>query len=789
GQRAEAERPLLELIEAERGAAWAKLSNAERAVGLRWIGEAASLLGAPADANDAFDDSEQLAPASPELLAARARLFLEKYDVAHAAEVVGEGLEKAPTDAELLVLSARVRLAQSLDFEAARDAVEAALVANPSSTDARAVLAGLALHDLDFARAELAISAGLATNPRHLELLSLRAATRFLAEDPEGFERQVDEILGLSPGYARLFSLVVEYAEWEHRYEDIERLLRRAARLDREDGRVRGELGLALVRSGSDASGIVELREAFRLDPYDVRVLNTLELFEQKVPRDYQEERHGPFQIRYPRAEHELLARYVPGLLDQAHARLVERYEYTPRAPLGIELYATREDFSVRTTGLPEAGLAGVCFGRKLATITPAGQAANLGMTLWHELAHVFHIGLSASRVPRWLTEGLAERETQLTGRGWRRELDVDLYRALREDALPHLATMNQAFTHARSMQAVGTAYYASQRLGDFIEETRGRDTLLRILRGLGEKRLAERVLPEVLGDPKQIDDEFRAWLRRDLARYESQFVSRAPSLPPELLMEPASRPGASERVRLDLALSLLASGRPDRALVWLEPLARGEFSQDVAHARGRAHWALGSHDEACQTWLEGSRSRTGFEFELVLARCAARREDWPEVRARAARAAELDGSQVEAWLFLAAAAQATGDRAAELEALEASAALSEHDGAVHRRLLSLLLGAADLRGKDKLHDGKALAAVAERALWAGLGNFETHRLVAEAWQRAGDRQRARFELASARLLITDDATRAVWQKTASTLGVSSSVGSSSTGQSSAAPR
>src|SRR5690606_28391143 len=156
---------------------------------------------------------------------------------------------------------------------------------------------------------------------------------------------------------------------------------------------------------GSDAAGIVELRRAFDLDPYNVRVLNTLDLYEKTIPENYVELRSGPFAFRFPKDEATLLERYVPALLEQAHADMVARYGYTPPPPIGIEIYESRDQFAVRTSGLPQTAIAGVCFGRKLATVSPIGAPGNLGMTLWHELAHVFHIGLSENRVPRWLTE------------------------------------------------------------------------------------------------------------------------------------------------------------------------------------------------------------------------------------------------------------------------------------------------------------------------------------------------------------------------------------------------
>src|SRR5690606_41161914 len=73
---------------------------------------------------------------------------------------------------------------------------------------------------------------------------------------------------------------------------------------------------------------------------------------------------------------------------------------------IGVELYAERQNFAVRTSGLPQTAIQGVCFGNTLALMSPMKESFNVGMTLWHELAHVFHIQLSRSRDRKSVVEG-----------------------------------------------------------------------------------------------------------------------------------------------------------------------------------------------------------------------------------------------------------------------------------------------------------------------------------------------------------------------------------------------
>lgn len=765
GRPADAKPEFLTLITAYNDGSLAGLPAAEKGEALGLVGRAAHVLRYPEDANDAFNEAEAAAKPSVRLLVWRGELLVEKFNLADAEEVATEALQRAPRHPDALVLLAEVRLGQALDLDGAFELAGRALDVNPAHARAHYVRAGTVLRDLDFAAAHREIDAGLAVNPRHLDLLSMRAAARFLAEDEAGFEAVLTQVDGLSPRYARIFDVVAEYAEWEHRYEDIEKLLRRGVRLDREDGRLRSNLGLTLVRSGSDAAGVIELRRAFELDPYDVRALNTLDLYEKWIPDGYEEVRTGPFRFRFPKAERALLERYLPPLLEDAHRQMLARYGFEPRAPLGMEIYATKKEFAVRTTGLPQAGIAGVCFGRKVATVSPRGAQGNLGMTLWHELSHVFHIGLSESRVPRWLTEGLAEWETARVDRGWSRELDLELFRALRDERLPEIGRFNRAFSHAESMNDIAIAYHASKRIADFIVATRGQETVVRLLAEFGKKRLPDDVLPEVLGASfADLDREFRAWLLAEFAGYDKQFVSRLPRAPLDELAARANAKGATHDDRVQYGLGLFRDSRIGEAEKILSAAIAERPSPLASFYLARAWLAQGQKDVAIGLVKNAIRSGAdGYEMRMLLGRVFASAQNWKLAFPEAVAASEFDRTQADAWSLRATAAHQLGDLDGEITALRGWVDLSEHDGELHRRLLELLLGAR--------RDDEA-ARVAERAIWAGLGDFATHRLTALAFAHAKQDVRARYERETATLLATSAEERAQLERDAADLAL-----------------
>ncbi|HEX2671916.1 MAG TPA: tetratricopeptide repeat protein, partial [Polyangiaceae bacterium] len=453
GRRADAEPVLMTIVNAYNDDRIKDSDGASMAL----VGRAAQLLRSPKDANDAYDAAERALPGDTQTLLYRASLFLDKYDPGHAEEVLNEVLGKAPAQPEALVLLARVKLAQALDFDEAERLARAALSVNPKAGAAYAILVGISLRDGELSRAAEQLSEGLLAAPANLELLSLRVAERFLADDPTGVERAKKAVFALNPQYSQLYSIVAEFADWEHRYDEIVRMMREAVAIDNEDGVAYAELGLNLIRAGDDAGGVAALRRAFAIDPYNVRVFNTLNLYEKTIAKEYVTVEHPPFRIRYRKDERAILERYVPALLDEAWGKLVQAYGFTPESPIGVELYAERQNFGIRTGGLPETAIQGVCFGRTLAAMSPKYESFNLGMTLWHELSHVFHIQMSKSRVPRWFTEGLAEYETLIARPEWAREHDPDLFEMKRAGRLPTLDNMSRAFTRAEELSDVAT--------------------------------------------------------------------------------------------------------------------------------------------------------------------------------------------------------------------------------------------------------------------------------------------------------------------------------------------
>src|SRR6266511_2992830 len=230
--------------------------------GLMLVGRAAHLLRSARDANDAYNQAEKAGKPQVEAHLYRANLFLEKYDPGHAEEVVKEALKVAPHNAAAHVAMAHVKLDQALDFEAAENEIKEALTVDPKINGAFFVAAGLALRTMDLGRADGMIDRGLSTNPNDLDLLSMKAAVRFLSDDRAGFEKTKQTVFAKNAEYSRFYQIVGEFADWEHRYDEIVAMMREATKIDPADAKAWADLGLNLIRAGDEPAGLTALQRA-----------------------------------------------------------------------------------------------------------------------------------------------------------------------------------------------------------------------------------------------------------------------------------------------------------------------------------------------------------------------------------------------------------------------------------------------------------------------------------------------------------------------------------------------
>ncbi len=471
------------------------------------------------DAVKAYDEAIQADATGTQAQLAMATLFLDKYDSGEAKNLLNPVLNANPHHPRALLAQARVH-----HFDGSGEAetrAREALEVNPRLVGARALLARLALESGDEEAAVEELDEALRTNPNSLEALSLLAATRWLAGDTQGFRETEARVLELNPRHAGLYTELADLAAQRRLYREAAELALQGMETDSTAWEAHGHHGLNLLRIGAIDEGRAALETAFAGDPFNQWFKNTLDLLDTFVNYDVIPTEH--FELVLASDEAAVLAPYFTDVAERAYAALAERYGVEPPYPIRLEVYPSHTDFSVRTVGLAGIGALGVSFGPVLAMDSPSARARgefNWASTLWHEIAHSFHMALSDNRVPRWFTEGLAVFEQRRAQPGWGFAPSPGFMDAIREGQLRPLSRLNEGFVRPRAPQEVPFSYLLASLATEYIEETEGFDALMAFLDGFRSGKETATLLEEIMGlDAEQLDERFDDYVR---SRYRS---------------------------------------------------------------------------------------------------------------------------------------------------------------------------------------------------------------------------------------------------------------------------
>ena len=459
------------------------------------------------DALRAFDEAIAADPRHEGARVELGRLFLEKYNGAEARTAFADALRINPKNADALV-----GMAELLDFDhlpGAVDSARKALTIDPQHTRAHAFLtqAFLATDMRDSAKVHA--DAALRSNSSSIDALMAMAAVQQVSGDQAALRNTIGRAQGA--GAARLLVGLAELSVAQRQYARAVELAREAITRNSMAWDAWSVLGINQLRQGDATAARQSLEKSFKGDPYNVWVKNSLDLLDRL---DKFETRSSPhFAIIANPKEVDVLAPYVTALGEEAFAKLAQRYGYQPPTPVRLELFDRHADFSVRTVGLAGLGALGVSFGSVLAMDAPSARRRgefNWGSTLWHELAHAFHLGMTQHRVPRWFTEGLATLEERRARPGWGEEGLPGFARAQREDKLLPLGELNNGFVRPSYPAQVQVSYYQASLILEMLEQKHGEKAIRDMLRGYAAGQNTETVLRDVLRTtPAAIDREF----------------------------------------------------------------------------------------------------------------------------------------------------------------------------------------------------------------------------------------------------------------------------------------
>jgi tetratricopeptide (TPR) repeat protein len=677
-------------------------SAAREAADLARAARAARALGLVREANGYFREAVVLAPKDPAINTAWGELFLEKYNRQDAARSFRAALAADPE-----WVPAHVGLAHTLVDENPADAAGAlakALAIAPSSIPAHLLKAQLALDEGRREDARGALAKAIEINPHDLETRALLASVAYLEGRQPDFEAEAARALAINPTYGDLYRIAGDQAARSYRFDEAVTLVRRALEIEPDNTRAYAELGIHLLRTGDEEAARAALDRAFKADPFDVITYNLLGMFDTLA--GFQTLTEGSITMRLHPEEADILREYAVPLAHEALATLSKRYDFTPKGPILIEVFPKHDDFAVRNVGLPGMiGALGACFGRVITMDSPRARPPGTfswAATLWHEMAHVITLQMSAQRVPRWLSEGVSVFEEKRARPEWGRDMELTFVHALDRGRLLKLRDLNTGFSNP---ELIGLTYYQASLLVEHMVAAHGEPALHRLLRAYGEGLETDAALEKALSiDVDRLQKAFDAFLEERFGALRK--ILRIPQ-------------GLEAATGVD-ALRTLAAANPDSYPVQLSLGRALADAQDVDGAVAALERASALVPTA--TGKESPRA--------IIAELAAARGDRPRAMQELETLLAHDHTNIDASRTLAALAEEAADRRRQRLALERVVDLDPMDAAVHATLGRLALDAGDATVAMREFRAALAAGPVDRAA--------AHCDLAESYLRAG---------------------------------------------------
>ncbi|MDP6417676.1 MAG: hypothetical protein QGG54_22055, partial [Gammaproteobacteria bacterium] len=228
--------------------------------------------------------------------------------------------------------------------------------------------ADLALANGEFELASSYIDRVLETNPVSLPAQTLAAGMAALRDDQATFDRLADDVAAQSPGNGRFYADIADVYAKNYRFSEAVELAKKAVNTDPRYWQGYTILGMNLIRLGREEEGRTHLEYSFDKDPFNIWTSNMLKVFDTLETFATRSSDH--FVVRMPKRDASVLWPYLSEILEESWETLSSKYGFEPAAPVLIELFDNKNDFAVRSLGLPDIGpLVGICFGRVITLV------------------------------------------------------------------------------------------------------------------------------------------------------------------------------------------------------------------------------------------------------------------------------------------------------------------------------------------------------------------------------------------------------------------------------------
>lgn len=438
-------------------------------------------------------------------------LLLEKYNRAQAIPDLKKALEINPRAVSVIVALGEAAL-QKHDVDAALTYAEQALNVQDNYVPTLRLMADIALNKRSPDAAMLALQEARKTNPFDAKTLGRLAAAHYLLdvqpggeaderltsllanldaieeaslENPSRLEQLVIDVATRNPNPGVFLNAFANTLESRRKYVMAEKIYQHAIRVMPQLSQPKTSLGMLYMQTGRSDQAKQLLDEAFKADPYHVRVSNMRKVL--GVLSKYETITTEHFVIRVDSQADKILGEYMAEYLEEVYPELVELYGYEPPQRSVFEIYnnakglTAHQWFSARMVGLPWIQTIGASTGMMVALASPTAspQPYNWARVVKHEFVHVLTLQQTHFNIPHWFTEALAVTSEGIERpAAWNRML---LDRVPRGE-LWSLDELTGIFVRPETPDDWQFAYCQSRLYAQYMIETFGKETISNML-------------------------------------------------------------------------------------------------------------------------------------------------------------------------------------------------------------------------------------------------------------------------------------------------------------------
>lgn len=681
---------------------------------------------------------------------ALSELFAEKYNLAEAVRHLNLALGMNPASSEILAHKAALEL-RGYRVEDALRTAEQALALNPQSTAAMRLRGQAKLTDFRPQQSVEILQAAVALNPINQSSQGYLAAALLAADSPAllnpetGETTRFGELLeDVETNYknsGEFYAALGDGCDMLRKYPEAVKYLQAARERMPQLIAVPGDLGMVLMRMGEEKFAKEVLDEAFEVDPFNVRVKNTLEVLD--VLAGYETIETDHFIIRFDPEKDRLLAAYMSKFLEEhVHPVVCQGLGYEPDEKTLIEIFNDAKSttghgwFSARMVGLPYIGTVGACAGKMIALASPnaVSEPYNWAHVIRHEFVHVVNLQQTDFNIPHWFTEALAVTyESEQQPPDWK----TLLAKRLAEDRLFNLDTINYGFIRPADQDDWTMAYCQSFYYARFIEQQFGEDALQRMLAAYREYKTTDEILSELFQVEKEtFEAEYVDFLREQVSGVVLPATSKRSFS--ELVRSAEENPQDADTLAELAHVYLQRKSLPDARRHAVKALAVEENHPLALYVMGRLLLSIGDTDEAIEKIEQAVRGpRFDRHSVAMLAALRLKQGKTEEALELYQKGAENEPSQLD-WkesILRVHLLQKENDALEKL--IPQIAAQKHHDRLLRKKMADILLQKKEWKGA---------ADWAHQAIGIDVTDPEGHLLLAKAYQGQAKWAEAAYE-------------------------------------------